>query len=139
HTRFSRDWSSDVCSSDLGVDVEVDVVRVQPGAVHGLPGSGDRHVRSGHVAGDRGAGPAVELVLVGVVQAQRDGFAGVDDIGDVRAQSGDANVGGLHEVGPRHSLGQAEASAEFSSAARACATVVMVPSLRSWTMGSLTW
>src|SRR5690606_39922150 len=23
HTRFSRDWSSDVCSSDLGIEVDV--------------------------------------------------------------------------------------------------------------------
>src|SRR5690606_40609023 len=23
HTRFSRDWSSDVCSSDLGVEIEL--------------------------------------------------------------------------------------------------------------------
>src|SRR5690606_40955119 len=23
HTRFSRDWSSDVCSSDLGVEVDI--------------------------------------------------------------------------------------------------------------------
>src|SRR6266511_3338964 len=36
HTRFSRDWSSDVCSSDLG-EVEV---QVQPagGGVEGGPG-----------------------------------------------------------------------------------------------------
>src|SRR5690606_22709058 len=29
HTRFSRDWSSDVCSSDLGLAFEVDVVQGQ--------------------------------------------------------------------------------------------------------------
>src|SRR5690606_40480336 len=52
HTRFSRDWSSDVCSSDLGGDVleqrlEVDLLLVAAahGAAGGLPDDGhDGHV-----------------------------------------------------------------------------------------------
>src|SRR5207302_6815083 len=36
HTRFSRDWSSDVCSSDLGFDKVVVVVRVQRIAFDGV-------------------------------------------------------------------------------------------------------
>src|SRR5690606_40132719 len=28
HTRFSRDWSSDVCSSDLGKEVETPIARL---------------------------------------------------------------------------------------------------------------
>src|SRR5690606_40179502 len=34
HTRFSRDWSSDVCSSDLGDGVTRKVKDAQPGPVH---------------------------------------------------------------------------------------------------------
>src|SRR5690606_41132895 len=30
HTRFSRDWSSDVCSSDLGVEIAAFVSQVGP-------------------------------------------------------------------------------------------------------------
>src|SRR5690606_41862959 len=30
HTRFSRDWSSDVCSSDLSLDDFIDVVPLAP-------------------------------------------------------------------------------------------------------------
>src|SRR5690606_39906630 len=36
HTRFSRDWSSDVCSSDLAQPGEVNVTDPEPGLV-------DRH------------------------------------------------------------------------------------------------
>src|SRR6266436_7201413 len=40
HTRCSRDWSSDVCSSDLGPDRLLDRRCAGDGAVHavGLPG-----------------------------------------------------------------------------------------------------
>src|SRR5690606_39690897 len=35
HTRFSRDWSSDVCSSDLGdVDITFEVVEKQTGSIN---------------------------------------------------------------------------------------------------------
>src|SRR5207302_2141080 len=40
HTRFSRDWSSDVCSSDLGEEADVDLVLAK--RVHHHP-----HVRCG--------------------------------------------------------------------------------------------
>src|SRR5690606_41144426 len=30
HTRFSRDWSSDVCSSDLGADAKTSVLPTYP-------------------------------------------------------------------------------------------------------------
>src|SRR5690606_17430044 len=39
HTRFSRDWSSDVCSSDLGVTVWLvhhDQTALRPATTHGL-------------------------------------------------------------------------------------------------------
>src|SRR5690606_4217537 len=39
HTRFSRDWSSDVCSSDLIVADEPEVGRVLGLGVHGFVGS----------------------------------------------------------------------------------------------------
>src|SRR5690606_39836649 len=39
HTRFSRDWSSDVCSSDL--------VRAQPAALERLAGIGIRNSLAG--------------------------------------------------------------------------------------------
>src|SRR5690606_39569571 len=32
HTRFSRDWSSDVCSSDLGLVLDTDVMRFEEGS-----------------------------------------------------------------------------------------------------------
>src|SRR5690606_40765847 len=34
HTRFSRDWSSDVCSSDLGVDQQEYAVNHRQNALH---------------------------------------------------------------------------------------------------------
>src|SRR5256884_5888677 len=47
HTRCSRDWSSDVCSSDLGVDVEraankakINIYTARPGIVIGKRGAG---------------------------------------------------------------------------------------------------
>src|SRR5207302_5105671 len=36
HTRFSRDWSSDVCSSDLGVFRSLDAAASWHAANHGL-------------------------------------------------------------------------------------------------------
>src|SRR5690606_4459889 len=59
HTRFSRDWSSDVCSSDLG-----DVAAVE----HDAPGVGgdqpDDHVEAGGLAGAVGAKQADHLAGV---------------------------------------------------------------------------
>src|SRR5690606_39369846 len=36
HTRFSRDWSSDVCSSDLGILEHADAVQARQLAAHGF-------------------------------------------------------------------------------------------------------
>src|SRR5690606_39468075 len=37
HTRFSRDWSSDVCSSDLGIMHQINLERMSP-VVHNRDG-----------------------------------------------------------------------------------------------------
>src|SRR2546429_6305592 len=49
HTRCSRDWSSDVCSSDLGLRLLVASVALHPG---GRPEV--RHLRQRRVAGEDG-------------------------------------------------------------------------------------
>src|SRR5690606_40077004 len=73
HTRFSRDWSSDVCSSDLGppgADHPPPAPRGDPGSRAGGPGHRLRGrlgpVRSG-VPGDQraGSGPRSEERRVG--------------------------------------------------------------------------
>src|SRR5690606_39727894 len=46
HTRFSRDWSSDVCSSDLGAAVGV-------GDQHSVAEDGDARARRGGVGASR--------------------------------------------------------------------------------------
>src|SRR5438067_5538377 len=75
HTRSKRDWSSDVCSSDLDGHA---------GAARGCEGAGDRG-RAGHEAGAhalvRAALPAVRRLLRAVaaaapVDAQEQGDAG---------------------------------------------------------------
>src|SRR6266508_5127304 len=40
HTRWPRDWSSDVCSSDLGVEQLVNAREVRLGLGGALPGAG---------------------------------------------------------------------------------------------------
>src|SRR5690606_41162212 len=79
HTRFSRDWSSDVCSSDLHGQ------RGGPGDGHRRPGErdrlavvdGDEPLPAGDAAphGDTAAGGGVRLgerpPAVGVVDADR--------------------------------------------------------------------
>src|SRR5690606_39798463 len=42
HTRFSRDWSSDVCSSDLGQGVGALRIEGEPQGAHALPGLAPR-------------------------------------------------------------------------------------------------
>src|SRR5438445_9269580 len=37
HTRYWRDWSSDVCSSDLVSESSIQVLRIGPGQVHQEP------------------------------------------------------------------------------------------------------
>src|SRR5256885_3522663 len=49
HTRLQGDWSSDVCSSDLGGALGVLGVQVQGGRVHG-EGAEQQVVRLGHGA-----------------------------------------------------------------------------------------
>src|SRR5690606_39716451 len=58
HTRFSRDWSSDVCSSDLGTVVVI----AQPDAGHHAGGIADEDgvARLLAGAGLAGEGPTVE-------------------------------------------------------------------------------
>src|SRR5690606_40841467 len=78
HTRFSRDWSSDVCSSDLADRLEV----------------GDDPVHGEHAVGgdepEAGVGRRLELplevghVVVGVAEALRLAEAdAVDDAGEI--------------------------------------------------------
>src|SRR5690606_40643576 len=104
HTRFSRDWSSDVCSSDLQV-----VLRPVAGLLAEAAG---RVLVDVDVVGGEGVDqPAVGVgdvhaVAVGLVQtgridavgdvAQRGGGAGGDaEVGLTRLQR-DAEGGGLH-------------------------------------------
>src|SRR5690606_40682603 len=62
HTRFSRDWSSDVCSSDLYRDRTVDeirdihVARLEDGAWRTLPAV---HADNWKIAGCPVNGPAI--------------------------------------------------------------------------------
>src|SRR5690606_39284644 len=52
HTRFSRDWSSDVCSSDLHV---IDTARaLEPDAIHIVYGHGGDRVREAFPDSDLG-------------------------------------------------------------------------------------
>src|SRR5690606_41175749 len=46
HTRFSRDWSSDVCSSDLAdIDAEIEAIRNEPAPTPTTVGT---IIQSGH-------------------------------------------------------------------------------------------
>src|SRR5687768_17958057 len=61
HTRCSRDWSSDVCSSDLGVGVEVELppaerLALGVGQDRGVAG-GARELAFDETEDDRGAEP----------------------------------------------------------------------------------
>src|SRR5690606_40587249 len=54
HTRFSRDWSSDVCSSDLGAGLATPRTVVAPRSGDGfcgVPGGGRSHPGAGSAAG----------------------------------------------------------------------------------------
>src|SRR5690606_40098085 len=78
HTRFSRDWSSDVCSSDLGVDVVCNggvLYRhgAEPRAVlSGPPGElilylmGRRSAARVQLSGDSAAVEALEKAKLGI-------------------------------------------------------------------------
>src|SRR3712207_8645695 len=44
HTRYWRDWSSDVCSSDLGADAEGDRLEAVIGDALRLLGDGEKNV-----------------------------------------------------------------------------------------------
>src|SRR5690606_39999332 len=61
HTRFSRDWSSDVCSSDLGTDASrAEHVAGQPDTDRVDPDAVDTHDPVAHLE-PRGRGGAVVL------------------------------------------------------------------------------
>src|SRR5690606_40462477 len=60
HTRFSRDWSSDVCSSDLAPDYLDSVIEDdEEGGEFGADGGGDSYAGSGDELYDK----AVHIVL----------------------------------------------------------------------------
>src|SRR5690606_41141081 len=54
HTRFSRDWSSDVCSSDLAVQADDGIAPPLLAALHGFEQVGVRLVGQREVEGKRG-------------------------------------------------------------------------------------
>src|SRR6266700_1927415 len=58
HTRFSRDWSSDVCSSDLDADADVDHRRLPH------PARLARHVRRAKRSEDRARSGALRLAFL---------------------------------------------------------------------------
>src|SRR5690606_40165763 len=80
HTRFSRDWSSDVCSSDLLLAHLRGCVRQQPGLacgrVHAAP------VRASGALG-RSRGP-LELESIPVRPAGLQGFGGTSERSEER-------------------------------------------------------
>src|SRR5690606_38830084 len=60
HTRFSRDWSSDVCSSDLPLAYRCFVVSAhRPAPAFFATNAGDRPVCTGRAAPAAGAAPPV--------------------------------------------------------------------------------
>src|SRR5207302_4077601 len=67
HTRFSRDWSSDVCSSDLAPETDLVYGRGPIGTtVHFRELTGGSRVAAGATSGGRiGLGWLVTRVLVG--------------------------------------------------------------------------
>src|SRR6266511_2936006 len=74
HTRFSRDWSSDVCSSDLSRSARARAPGAPPraGSAGKWPGPPSRAARAGRSRGDRRdapfVAPAVERRLEPFVQ-----------------------------------------------------------------------
>src|SRR5690606_18054411 len=79
HTRFSRDWSSDVCSSDLHeLVLQVDVAPVAVGRA-AAAGVGDRHRGAVGPVGDRPLLVALRALVARVV---------VGGVGDVGADAG---------------------------------------------------
>src|SRR5690606_40920633 len=94
HTRFSRDWSSDVCSSDLSIPNHQDVARFDVADVHpgesfldlGAQRRGDHHPEVLHQVAKKDA-------LVGVVPDQ---IASRATLGDrksvVKGRSGEAGA-----------------------------------------------
>src|SRR5690606_40595028 len=111
HTRFSRDWSSDVCSSDLPTDVgDVDKNGCQS---HGYVFSGFRLRMDGTVAGTTNV-PRVRAVKAAVSgtrgdrDARRTGMRGPHVLkseargphgGRVEAGVGELHVDGVHRPG----------------------------------------
>src|SRR5690606_40067445 len=85
HTRFSRDWSSDVCSSDLLV-IGFPIVLATAFVQHGLPGSrgwpaasAEQETGQGGETGAGGAAQSWGADTAGAATAQ--GAAGAPEIG----------------------------------------------------------
>src|SRR5690606_12767533 len=80
HTRFSRDWSSDVCSSDLAAELGGFAGDGQIG----VDEDGGDAVGFGEAAGDDGFGGAVAAVLPAAALEDRDALVAVlgDDLDD---------------------------------------------------------
>src|SRR5690606_39321057 len=93
HTRFSRDWSSDVCSSDLLIIIIVRTVTGRPTVVLGAKGLEQAHGLVG-LAVDDGAGGVARLG--GGSLAPDAGVVGVDEGADL--EIGRASCRGRVEI-----------------------------------------
>src|SRR5690606_40248564 len=71
HTRFSRDWSSDVCSSDLGAAVAVQQARARQPVAARADAAQDRAL----------ARPLAQPVQTARIYAGRDRVGPADEIG----------------------------------------------------------
>src|SRR5690606_40064944 len=101
HTRFSRDWSSDVCSSDLDVGLGGGLRAV------GGDGLGGGGVAAGpHVVGALGPGGRGELLHQRVLGRQHhvggaeQGVGAGGEDGDVLAVDGEVDAGALGAADP---------------------------------------
>src|SRR5690625_7846527 len=90
HTRWPRDWSSDVCSSDLSLGA-VDVVIANAGAAESAP-----FVRTGLDQWQR----MLEVNLTGVFLTLREGLRQLRDGGRLIAVASTAGLKGYAYVAP---------------------------------------
>src|SRR5690606_39836181 len=100
HTRFSRDWSSDVCSSDLGRGLS-DIIYVKLGRSisAGLISEGRLHRGAQGAAGMIGHSRVGEDLLEAVAGADaiaREGMAAAEDRSEGRRVGKEGRAAGGH-------------------------------------------